>query len=75
VRSAVLEPYSAFSTSGQMQTTDGGQRILRRAFKDLEREVPRRVAWGSQNLRQLDAKWVVNNHTVLVNPRTREIVE
>ena len=73
--SAVLEPYSAFSTSGQMQTTDGGKRILRGALKDLEREVPRRVAWGSQNLRQLDAKWVVNNHTVLIDPRTRQIVE
>jgi hypothetical protein len=72
---AVLEPYSPFSTSRQMQTTDHGNRILRGALKDLEREVPRRVAWGSQNLRQLDAKWVVNNHTVLVDPRTRQIVE
>jgi hypothetical protein len=44
------------------------------AFSE-EREVPRLVAWGSQNLRQLDAKWVVNNHTVLVDPRTRQIVE
>jgi hypothetical protein len=59
----------------QMQMTDDGNRILRGALKDLEREVPRRVAWGSQNLRQLDAKWVVNNHTVLVDPRTRQIVE
>jgi len=75
VGSAVLEPYAAFSTSRQMQTTDHGNRILRGALKDLEREVPRRVAWGSQNLRQLDAKWVVNNHTVLVNPRTRQIIE
>ena len=30
---------------------------------------------GSQNLRHLDAKWVVNNHSVLANPRTRQIVE
>jgi hypothetical protein len=30
---------------------------------------------GSQNLRHLDAKWVVDNHTVLANPRTRQIVE
>jgi hypothetical protein len=58
-----------------MQMTDDGNRILRGALKDLEREVPRRVAWGSQNLRQLDAKWVVNNHTVLIDPRTRQIVE
>jgi hypothetical protein len=72
---AVLGSYAAFSTSRQMQTTDHGNRILRGALKDLEREVPRRVAWGSQNLRQLDAKWVVNNHTVLVDPRTRQIVE
>jgi hypothetical protein len=75
VGSAVLGSYAAFSTSGQMQMTDDGNRILRGALKDLEREVPRRVAWGSQNLRQLDAKWVVNNHTVLVDPRTRQIVE
>jgi hypothetical protein len=75
VDSAVLEPYAAFSTSGQMQTTDGGKRILRRALKDLEREVPGRVAWGIQNLRHPDAKWVVNNHTVLVNPRTHQIIE
>jgi hypothetical protein len=75
VDSAVLEPYSAFSTSGQMQTTDGGKHIPRRAFKDLERELPGRVAWGSQNLRHPDAKWVVNDRTVLVNPRTRQIVE
>jgi hypothetical protein len=59
----------------QTQMTDDGNRILRGALKDLEREVPRRVAWGSQNLRQLDAKWVVNNHTVLIDPRTRQIVE
>ena len=73
--SAVLEPYSAFSTSEQMQTTDGGQRILRGALKDLEREDPGRVGWVIRNLRHLDAKWVVDNHTVLANPRTRQIVE
>jgi hypothetical protein len=38
-------------------------------------KTPGRVAWGSQNLRHPDAKWVVNNHTVLVDPRTRQIVE
>jgi hypothetical protein len=75
VGSAVLEPYSAFSALGQMQTTDGGQRILRRAFKDLERELPGRVAWVIRNLRHPDAKWVVNDRTVVVNPRTRQIVE
>jgi len=75
VGSAVLEPYSAFSALGQMQTTDGGQRILRRAFKDLERELPGRVAWVIRNLRHPDAKWVVNDRTVVVNPRTRHIVE
>jgi hypothetical protein len=75
VGSAVLEPYAAFSTSEQMQTTDGGQRILRRAFKDLKRELPGRVAWIIRNLRHPDAKWVVNDRTVLVNPRTRQIVE
>jgi hypothetical protein len=75
VGSAVLEPYSAYNTSGQMQTTDGGNDIPRRAFKDLEREDPWTVAWGSQNLRHPDAKWVVNNHTVMVDPRTRQIVE
>ena len=58
-----------------MQTTDGGKHIPRRAFKDLEREVPRRWLGGSQNLRHLDAKWVVNDHTVLINPRTCQIVE
>ena len=73
--SAVLEPYSAFSALGQMQTTDGGQRILRRAFKDLGREVPGQVAWVIRNLRRPGAKWVVNNRTVLVDPRTRQIVE
>jgi hypothetical protein len=75
VDSAVLEPYSAFSALGQMPTTDGGQRILRRAFKDLKREISGRVAWIIRNLRHPDAKWVVNNHTVLVNPRTRQIIE
>jgi hypothetical protein len=75
VGSAVLEPYSAFSALGQMQTRDGGQRILRRAFKDLERELPGRVAWVIRNLRHPDAKWVVNDRTVVVNPRTRQIVE
>ena len=73
--SAVLEPYSAFSISRQMQTTDGGQRILRGALKDLEREDPGRVGWVIRNLGHLDAKWVVDNHTVLVNPRTRRIIE
>jgi hypothetical protein len=56
-------------------TADDGQRILRRAFKDLKREVPGRAAWGIQNLRHPDAKWVVNDRTVLVNPRTCQIVE
>jgi hypothetical protein len=75
VRSAVLEPYSAFSTSGQMQTTDHGKRILRRAFKDLEHEVPGWMARVIRNVRHPDAKWVLNDRTVLLNPRTREIVE
>lgn len=41
-----------------MQTTNNGRAILRRAFKNLEHEVPGRVARVLRNLRHPNARWI-----------------
>ncbi len=41
-----------------MRTTDNGKFILRRAFKDLERAVPDKLAWAIRNLRHPRAQWI-----------------
>ena len=41
-----------------MQQTDKGKAILRQAFRDLEREVPEKVARVLRRLRHPDARWI-----------------
>jgi hypothetical protein len=41
-----------------MQRTDNGKAILRQAFRDLEREVPKKVAKVLRRLRHPDARWI-----------------
>jgi hypothetical protein len=40
-----------------MRRTSTGKAILRQAFKNLEREVPEKVAWTIRNLRHPHAHW------------------
>jgi hypothetical protein len=41
-----------------MQQTDKGKAILRQAFRDLEQEVPEKVARVLRRLRHPDARWI-----------------